>query len=197
MRTNQFAGPFRECAKILGLSAMVVFGSLSLSSNVARADTVFDVNATVGDIDGTSTPSEFGYTGLSATGTITINTATGTVDAIDVTVETDPNDFINVLACASNCTYTYNSAFVEYGLLDLGASLTGYTGGSLVPDSWIYLDNPSGVYGGQGLGEGGGGVQYYLSGTLTAATPEPAYYAAVLGLFLVGSLVVARRRRQA
>lgn len=199
MKTNQFVGSFWGCSKFLGLSALVVFGSLSLTTKVAKADTVFDVDATVGDIYGTSTASAFGYTGLTATGTITIDTTTGTVDGIDISVETDPNDFINILACGANCTYTYNAAFVEYGLLDLGSSLTGYTGGSLAADSWIYLDNPDGTYGGLGLGQGGSGVQYYLSGTLTAvtATPEPGYSAALLGMVLMGSLVVVRRRLQA
>jgi hypothetical protein len=199
MNIAQFAGSFWKCTKFLALPSLVVFGSLSLASSVARADTVFDVNATVGDIDGTSTASDFGYTGLTATGTLTINTTTGTVDGIDLTVENDSNQFIYIMACGTNCTYTNNAGFVEYGLLDLGTSLTGYTGGSLAADSWIYLDNPNGVYGGAGLGEGGSGVQYYLSGTLTAATaaPEPGYSAALLGLVLMGSVVVVRRRRQA
>jgi MYXO-CTERM domain-containing protein len=167
---------------------------------MANADTVFDINGTVGDIDGTSTPSDFGYTGLTATGTITINTSTGAVDGIDLTVETDPNQFINVLACGSNCTYVATNPFVEYGLLDLGTSLTGYTGGALASDSWIYLDNPSGIYGGLGLGQGGSGVEYYLSGDLSiasAAAPEPRYSVALLGLAMLGSFLVVRRRRQA
>ena len=200
MTTTKFAKPAWGCARSLGVAALVVFGSLSVTSTLAKADTVFDVNATIGDIYLTSTPSDFGYTGLTATGTLTLDTATGTVDGIAITVETDPNEFINILACGADCTYTYNAAFVEYGLLDLGSSLTGYTGGPLASDSWIYLDNPNGVFGGLGLGQGGSGVQYYLSGSLSpasAATPEPRYYTALLGLVLIGSLVAVRRRRQA
>jgi MYXO-CTERM domain-containing protein len=175
---------------------LIIFAAASLTSAVAKADTVFDINGTVGDIYDTSTPSDFGYTDLTVAGTITVNTTTGAVDGINVTVENDSNQFISVFACSSNCEYTYNTGFNEYGMLDLGTSLTGYTGGSLAADSWIYLDNPSGVYGGLGLGQGGSGVQYYLSGTLTAA-PEPRYYAGLLGLAMLGSFLVVRRRRQA
>ena len=52
------------------------------------------------------------------------------------------------------------------------------------------------------LGAGGSAnpeVQYHLSGTVTlatAATPEPRYYTALLGLVLVGSLFAAHRRPQ-
>jgi hypothetical protein len=194
MKTAQAAGPFSECAKVLSLSALFVCGSLILTSGVARADTVFDLNATIGDIVNTSTPSSFGYTGSTATGTITINTTTGTVDGIDVTVQNDSNVFINVLACSTECTFTANSGFAEYGILDLGTTLAGFTGGSLASGSWIYLDN-------QGLGQGGPGTPYSLSGSLTPATlasfiatPEPAYYAASLGLVLIGALVAVRRR---
>jgi MYXO-CTERM domain-containing protein len=185
---------------------LIIFAAASLTCAVANADTVFDINGTVGDIYGTSTPSDFGYTGLTATGTITIDTTSGAVDGIDLTMETDPNEFINVLACSSDCTYTFNAAFNEYGLLDLGTSLAGYTGGSLAADSWIYLDNPSGVYGGAGIGEGGSGVEYYLSASLTpttlgtigdVVTPEPRYTVALLGLGMLASLLFVRRRRQA
>jgi|SRR5580704_3418354 MYXO-CTERM domain-containing protein len=179
---------------------LIIFAAASLTCAVANADTVFDISGTVGDIYGTSTPSDFGYTGLTVTGTITIDTVGGTVDAVDISVETDPNDLINVMACSSDCTYAIDSTFSEYGLVDLGTSFAGYTGGSLAGDSWVYLDNPNGVFGGLGLGEGGSGENYYISGTLTAETaaaPEPRYTVALLGLGMLGSLLFIRRRRQA
>jgi hypothetical protein len=180
-----------QCAKLLGLPALVVFGSLSLTSSVARADTIFDVNATVGDIYGTSTPGLF--TGLTETGTITINTVGGTVDAIDLTVEGDTNIFTNFFGCPSDCTYNFNNGFDEFGLLDIGSDLFGYTGGAIGSDSYVALDTPV-------LGSGDPEVQYSLSGTVSlasAATPEPRYYTALLGLVFIGSLVAVRRRRLA
>jgi|SRR5580658_7981982 MYXO-CTERM domain-containing protein len=191
MKTTQFAAPLLQCAKLLGLSALVVFGALSLTSNVARADTIFDFSGTVGNNYLTDTPYEF--TGLTETGTITINTVTGTVDAIDLTVEGDPNIFTSFFGCPSNCTYNFNNDFDEFGLLDIGSDLVGYTGGAIGSDSYVALDTPD-------LGSGEPEVQYYLSGTVSAAsvaTPEPRYYTALLGLVLVGSLVVVRRRRLA
>jgi len=194
MTAAQFAKPAWGWARSLGLAALVVLGSLSM----AKADTVFDFSGTVGDILGTSTPSAYGYTGLTVTGTLNIDTVGGTIDNVDITVAGDPNDFINLLACSSTCSYIVDAPFNEYGLLDTG-SMVGYTGGPIGSDSWIYLDNANGSFGGLGLGQGGSGIAYSLSGTITpaTATPEPRYYTALLGLVLIGSLVVIRRRQQA
>jgi hypothetical protein len=195
MKTTQFAAPLLRCAKLLGLSALVVFGFVSLTSNVAKADTVFDFSGTVGDIFGTSTAGM--YTGLTESGTINIDTVGGTIDAIDLTVTGDPNTFTYYLAnCPPSCVYNFNNGFDEFGLLDIGSSLVGYAGGAIGADSYVALDTPV-------LGAGGvlsPEVQYSLSGTVTlasAATPEPRYYAGLLGLILIGTLAVARRRQQA
>jgi hypothetical protein len=191
---TQFATPVWGCARSLGLAALVVFGSISM----AKADTVFNFNGTVGDILGTSTPSAYGYTGLTVTGTLNIDTVGGTIDNVDITVQGDSNQFVNLLSCSTNCTYIVDNGFNEYGLLDTG-SLVSYTGGPIGSDSWIYLDNANGSFGGLGLGQGGSGIAYSLSGTITpsTATPEPRYYTALLGLVLIGSVVAVRRRQQA
>jgi MYXO-CTERM domain-containing protein len=191
MTENQFARSAWGCARSLGLATLVLFGALSVTTTVAKADSIFDFNGTVGDIFGTSTAGLF--TGLTETGTITINTIGGTVDAIDLTVEGDSNQFVNFFGCPVHCTYNFNNGFDEFGLLDIGSNLVGYTGGAIGSDSYVALDTPV-------LGSGDPEVQYYLSGTVSpalAATPEPRYYTALLGLAMIGSLLVIRRRRQA
>ncbi|MGD0438970.1 MAG: PEP-CTERM sorting domain-containing protein, partial [Bryobacteraceae bacterium] len=100
--------------------------------------------------------------------------------------------FVYYFGCPADCTYNFNNDFYEFGLLDIGSDLVGYTGGAIAPDSYVALDTPV-------LGSGDPEVQYSLSGTVTpasAATPEPRY-TALLGLLLIGSLVAVRRRRQA
>ena len=198
MTATQFAKPAWGCARSLGLAALVVFGSFSITSSAAKADIIFNFSGTVGDIQDTATPSAYGYTGLTVTGTLDIDTVGGTIDSVDVTVQTDSNPFVKLYGCSTTCSYISDSGTIEYGLLDTG-SLVGYTGGTIGSDSWIYLDNASGSYGGLGLGQGGSGFAYDLSGTISpaTATPEPRYYAGMLGLLLVGSLVAVRRRRQA
>jgi MYXO-CTERM domain-containing protein len=185
--STQFAKPAWGCARYLGLAAFVVFGCLSVTSSVAKADTVFDFSGTVGDIFGTSTAGLF--TGLTETGTITIDTVGGTVDDIDLTVEGDSNQFVFFFGCPANCTYNFNNGFNEFGLLDIGSNLVGYSGGAIGSDSYVALDTPV-------LGSGDPEVQYSLSGTVTPA-PEPRYYTALLGLVLIGSFLAVRRRRQA
>jgi hypothetical protein len=189
MTATQFAKPAWEWARYLGLAALVVLGSLSM----AKADTVFNFSGTVGNNFTTNTP--YLFTGITETGTINIDTVAGTVDAIDLTVAGDSNQFVFFFGCPSNCTYNFNNGFNEFGLLDIGSNLIGYSGGPIGSDSYVALDTPN-------LGAGGPDnpeVQYHLSGTVTpaTATPEPRYYTALLGLVLCGSLVAARRRRQA
>lgn len=189
MTASQFAAP--ACARSFGLAALVVFASLSVTSTVAQADTVFNFNGTVGNNTTTNEPNDpFPYTGLTETGTINIDTVAGTVDAIDLTVQGDPNQFVYFFGCPSNCTYNYNNGFNEFGLLDIGSNLVGYTGGAIGSDSYVSLTSP--------LGSGPSEVQFYLSGTVSpvTATPEPRY-TALLGLVLIGSLFVVRRRRHA
>lgn len=170
-----------------GLTGLLVAGCLGIASEIAKADT-FDVNAVVGN-ENTGGPGVPGiYTGLTLTGTLDIDTSgLGNVDSGTITVEGDPNIFTNFFGCPSlgTCTYTFNNGFDEFGLLDLG-NPAGYTGGSLLPDSYIALTDP--------LGSGNGEVQYLLSGTVTLApTPEPRFYF----VFVVGvcGLLFARRRR--
>jgi hypothetical protein len=187
---TQFARPALGCARSLGLAALVVFGSLGVSSTAAKADTIFDFNGIVEDNFGTNVPDLF--TGLTETGTINIDTVLGTVDAIDLSVQGDSNPFIFFFGCPSNCTYNYNNGFNEFGLLDVGANLVGYAGGAIGSDSYVALDTPD-------LGSGEPEVQYHLSGTLSpegVATPEPRYYAPLMVFALLAALVASRRRRR-
>jgi MYXO-CTERM domain-containing protein len=168
----------------------MAFGALSVTTAVAKADTIFDFSGTVGDIFATSTAGPF--TGLTETGTITIDTVGGTVDGIDLTVQGDSNSFTFFFGCPASCTYNFNNGFDEFGLLDIGSNLVGYTGGAIGSDSYVALDTPV-------LGSGEPEVQYLLSGTVSpeiASAPEPRYDTAFLGLALIGSLAVIRRRRQ-
>jgi hypothetical protein len=185
---TQFARPAWGCAQSLGLAALFVFGVLGFTG-AARADTIFDFSGTVGD--NFTTDTAYPYTGLTETGTITINTTTGTVDAIDLTVDGDSNQFVYFFGCPSNCTYNYNNGFNEFGLLDIGSNLVGYTGGAIASDSYVALTTP--------LGSGPSEVQYSLSGTVSlasASTPEPRYDAALLGLLLIPMVIMVRRARQ-
>jgi len=187
MTATQFAKPAWGCARSVGLVALAVFGSLSVTSTVAKADMLFDFSGTVGDkLNGQAGI----FTGLTETGTINIDTVAGTVDKIDLTVEGDTNQFVYFIGCLSSCIFNYNNGFNEFGLLNIGSDLIGYPGGAIASDSYVALDTPD-------LGSGEPGVEYFLTGTVTAATPEPRYYTALLGLVLMGSLLALRRRRQA
>lgn len=190
MTATQFATSAWGCARSLGLAALVVFASLAVTSTIARADTVFDFSGIVGNNFTTNVPDT--YTGLTETGTITIDTVGGTVDGIDLIVEGDSNQFVYFFGCPSNCTYNFNNGFNEFGLLDIGSNLVGYAGGAIGGDSWVALTTPLGS---AGLGPGNGEVQYHLSGTVSPV-PEPRY-TALLGLILIGSLFVVRQRRHA
>jgi MYXO-CTERM domain-containing protein len=169
---------------------LIIFAAASLTCAVANADTVFDFSGTVGNNLLTDTP--YLFTGITETGTITIDTVTGTVDAIDLTVAGDPNAFTSFFGCPGSCTYNNNNGFDEFGLLDIGSDLVGYSGGAIAADSYVALDTPD-------LGSGEPEVAYSLSGTVTpaTATPEPRFTVALLGLGMLGSLLFIRRRRQA
>jgi hypothetical protein len=177
-----------KSARGFALSGLLLLGCFGIAPSVANAD-VFEITATVGDIFGSTTAGM--YTGLTVTGQLDINTTTGALDTSDsnVMVQGDPNEFTGFFGCPSTCTYTFNSGFYEFGLLDIGNAI-GFTGGSLVSDSYIALTDP--------LGSNNAEVQYYLSGSVgSAATPEPGFYAA-LALGMSGlAFAVWRRRRLA
>ena len=124
------------------------------------------------------------------------------MSALDLTVEGDPNEFTGFFGCPPNCTYNYNNGFYEFGLLDLGSSLAGYTGGSLGADSYVALDTPDlglGSYPSSDPTDPNSEVAYYLSGTVSplAATPEPRFYAVFLELLMAGVALLNRRRQHA
>lgn len=165
----------------MGWAALLIFSCVILASSPARADTVFDINANI-----TNGP----YTGTDViTGTITINTATGQGDAIDLSVSTDPSagaftGILGVTCSSPNCAFFYNSGFSHYGDMILGDTV-GYTGGSLGSGSWIYL----------------GSDLYYITGEVTPAvantpapTPEPNPLILVLSGMAGLSIFLYRRR---
>jgi hypothetical protein len=168
--------------RYFGLIGLVA--ALNFAPSIARADTVFDVSATVGNIQGggPAGPS----TGLTLTGTLDIDTVGGTFDGGSLTLQGDANIFTSFSGCPANCTFFNNSGFAEFGLADLigGAdTLVGYAGGALLSDSYIDVLPNS--------------VAYDLTGTVTpegsSQAPEPGSYGVVaLGL---GALYAATRRR--
>ena len=148
-----------------------------LAPTAARADITFSLNnGLVGDVYGLS-PTTNTFSGAAVAGTVTIDPVGGVVTGVDLHVQGDPSVFSGYFCNGADtppCTYFYNGAFSEYGLLDLG-NLVGFKSGALAPDSWIYL----------------GGEQYYLSGAL----PEPGLYG-TLAIGLGGLLFVGYRRRR-
>lgn len=165
----------------MGWAALLIFSCVILASSPARADTVFDINASI-----TNGP----YTGTDViTGTITINTATGQGDAVDITVTDDSNatTFAGILGftCTSpNCLFIFDSEFADFGDLILGDTV-GYTGGSLGSGSYIDL----------------GSVAYNVTGEVTpvvantpAPTPEPNPLILVLSGMAGLSIFLYRRR---
>jgi hypothetical protein len=188
-------------ARALSLAG-VLLGCLDIAPTAAKAD-VFNVSATVGDIDTGPTFPSGPYTGLTVTGTVNLDTANpGTVNSISLTVSGDPNIFTGAFGCPTvgSCTFFFNNSFAEDGLLDIGSPI-GYTGGALLSDSFIQLVTPLGTPIPNPPGSNPNyqpEVQYLLSGTLTdqtvdaASTPEPRFEA--LALAMIGLLVVSFRR---
>jgi hypothetical protein len=133
--------------------------------------TVFNVSAVVGDKFGGGTGPA---TGLTLTGTLHIDTVAGTLNSGSLTLQGDANVFTSFFGCPANCTFYNNSGFAEDGLLGLtNTGLVGYTGGSILPGS--YIDTAPGH------------IQQALTGTVTPAStvPEPS------SLMLLGSGVAA------
>ncbi len=161
----------------------ILLAGLSFNPSVAKADTMFDVSAIVGNIMGGGPAGA--STGLTFTGTLDIDTVLGTLDGGALTLEGDANIFTSFSGCPASCTFYNNSGFAEFGFADLiggAGTLVGYPGGALLADS--YIDTLP------------GSVAYDLSGTVTAETPEPGSYGAV-ALGLIGLLAATRRRRKA
>jgi hypothetical protein len=171
--TNQVSQTRR--AVKLSVFALLFFSWVVVASSPARADTIFDVNAVI-----TNTP-HGPYEGDAILGTVTINTATGQGDAIDLYSPTNAFPAItNILGgtCSSpNCLIFYDNGFGEFGDLDLGDTV-GYTGGAL--GSASYIDPNS--------------VAYDITGSVAAATPEPGSLT-LLALGMSGLLFVLYRRR--
>jgi len=164
----------RRAAK-LSVLALLFSTSLVVASSAARADTVFNVNAVISDIPNGP------YDGDAILGTVTINTTSGAVDAIDLYSPTSAFPTItNVYtldACPGpNCVVFYDNGFGEFGELALGDTV-GYTGGALGAAS--YIDPNS--------------VAYDVTGSVAAA-PEPGSLS-LLAIGMSGLLFVLYRRR--
>jgi PEP-CTERM motif-containing protein len=178
---NQIAQAPR--AAKLSVLAVLFFTWVVVAAAPAKADTVFNVNAAVGN-----TPSG-PYAGDAIAGTVTINTVTGAVDGIDLYSPTSlfPT-FTNVYtldACPGpNCVVFYDTGFAQYGELALGNTV-GYTGGALGAASDINLAVTNQY--------GTADVQYDVTGNV-AATPEPGSLS-LMALGLSGLLFVLYRRR--
>jgi hypothetical protein len=166
----------------LRFHSVLLLAAVSFAPFVAKAESVFDVSATLGNIQGSTHAGT--DTGLTFTGTVAINTTTGAVGTILLTLQNHANPVVHLFeACPPTCIFVNSTAFDLYGLVDLtgGASLVGYSGGSLRSDSELTADsNP-----------------YNLTGTVTeelSGAPEPASWLAVAaGL---GALYLAYRRRR-
>jgi len=171
----------RRAAK-LSVLALLFSTSLVVASSAARADTVFNVNAVISDIPNGP------YDGDAILGTVTINTTSGAVDAIDLYSPTSAFPTItNVYtldACPGpNCVVFYDNGFDQYGELALGNTV-GYTGGALGSASYIALTITD-IY-------GTANVAYDVTGNVVA--PEPGSLS-LLALGMSGLLFVLYRRR--
>ena len=169
----------------LSLGLLLACLGFGLAPSVAKAGTIFNVSATVGNIQGGG--SAGAPTGLALLGILTIDTVSGTLTGGSLQLGSNPNLFTTFFGCPASCTFYANTGFADFGLLDLignANTLVGYAGGALKSDS--YIDVAS--------------VAYDLRGTVsttstTAATPEPASYSIILlGL---GGLYLAKRRLRA
>ncbi len=162
----------RRAAK-LSVLASLFFTWVVVASLPARADTVFDVNAVI-----TNTPSG-PYAGDTILGTVTINTATGQGDAIDLYSPTVAFPAItNILGgtCSSpNCVVFFDNGFGVFGELALGDTVN-YPGGHVGAASYIDINS----------------VAYDITGDVVAPEPNPL---TLLALGLSGLLFVLYRRR--
>jgi hypothetical protein len=172
----------RRAAK-LSVLALLFFTWGVVASSPARADTAFDVNAVI-----TDTPNG-PYAGDAIAGTVTINTTTGAVDAIDLYSPTSAFPtftLIDSVCCACpgpNCVVFYDNGFDQYGELALGNTV-GYTGGALGSASYIALTITD-IY-------GTANVAYDVTGNVVA--PEPGSLS-LLALGMSGLLFGLYRRR--
>lgn len=171
----------QRAAKLSVLALLFLAGVVA--SSQAKADSVFDVSAVI-----TNTPSG-PYAGDAIAGSVTINTVTGAVDAIDLYSPTDAfPTFTNVYtldACPGpNCVVFFDGGFAQYGELALGNTV-GYMGGALGAASVIDLAVTNQY--------GTANVQYNVTGSV-AATPEPGSLS-LLALGLSGLLFLLYRRR--
>lgn len=171
--------------------ALLLVG-LMFSASIARAD-LYDFSGTVGNILGGGPAGTF--TGLSFTGTLDIDTVTSTVSG-SLTLQGDANNFAGFFGCDTFgvCTYYFNNdpgnTFAEYGYLGLtnAGNLSGYSGGPILPDSYIYITADH--------SQQTPGVAYDLTGTLTAAGAVPEPSSLMLLVSGVAALAGLKRRKQ-
>lgn len=181
---RRVAGPF-------ALAALLFFAWAVTASAPAKADTVFNVTAvTTTRVNSSDGPA----TGDVVDGTITINTATGVADAIDIYSPTNAFTAITTINASesgcngglTDCVFYFTAGDVEYGQLVLGSSLVGYTGGPLAA---------SGGFQGNGSFINFNSVSYDITGTVATATPEPSPAILVLSGGMAVLLFAWYRRR--
>ncbi|HEY4838488.1 MAG TPA: PEP-CTERM sorting domain-containing protein [Candidatus Acidoferrales bacterium] len=153
---------------ILVLAAMLVGPGLF----AAKADTIFTFNGTF-------------QGGATLSGTLTINTATGAVDGINLMVGGATFTFVQAQGQGTGTEYllqlTTTSAF-NFPILDVYfpvSTLIGYAGGDLcIAPDFVPTNcaNPTQT--------GSGSTAYLTEGSDTAAVPEPSSF-----LLLTGGLI--------
>lgn len=166
-------------------SVFLTFSALVLSSSIALADTTFDASGVTAN-------------GSTLSGTVVINTTTGTLVSIDFTM-TGTFSFTATTVSGEPGAGPATGAYVveastnsnlPYVALDLPVTtLVGYTGGD-------FCLNPNTCNGGTVAGSLAETVadnrSYFTSGGLTAEAPEPASF---LLLGIGAALLLARRRQ--
>ena len=183
-------GSFKRGLMGISVCAGAVAVMLSLLAPAAYANPITTFNLT------STFPSAMG----AAYGTITIDTATGTVESIDLSFAGEPasatelGSTFDLVGSGPNALVEFGEAWGTLGFYSVDIllpvnSLVGYAGGQICSTA-----NP--CYGGalSGFAYGISGNKPYTGGTLSA-TPEPASWMFV-AIGAVGLLTILHRRQR-